>query len=287
MYNKLVLSGGGIKGGMYLGMLKCFEENDIILEYLNEIVGTSIGALFGMLILLGYTSEELVTLFFSTDFEKLKNPSFLNLDSGYGFDDGMLIETFIKKCISQKGYDIHITLKDLYSITKINFVTCGYNVNLKNKIFFCKDSHPDLKLYKAVRASLSIPIMFSPVKINGCLIVDGGLACNMPVSYIIDKNSDNLKSIMSKTLCVSFEEVGYHSNTEIDDVKGYIYNILKSTFNTIENYDKRFLIKNGYNMLILKGEVSSTSNFSMTEDTKKMLYNCGYNCTFSFVKKIL
>jgi predicted patatin/cPLA2 family phospholipase len=287
MYNKLVLSGGGTKGSMYLGMLKCFEENDIILEYLNEIVGTSVGALFGMLILLGYTSEELCVLFFNTDFEKLKHPSLLNLESNYGFDDGMLMSAFIKKCISQKGYNTDVTLKDLFEITKINFVTCGYNVNLKSKMFLCKDSHPDLELCKAVRASLSIPIMFSPVNINGCLIVDGGLACNMPVSYVIDKNKDNLNDTMKKTLCVSFEETGYHGTTDIKGIEEYIYSILKSTFNAIENYDKTFLIKNGYNLLILKSGQSSTSNFTMTDETKKILYNCGYNCTSSFLKKIV
>src|SRR6476660_7914315 len=115
MYNKLILSGGGIKGSLYIGMLKYFEENEIILEYLNEAVGKSIGALICLLIVLGFTSSEISELFLQINFEDLKDVSLLNLESGFGFDKGEKMNDLIKFFIKNKGHSELITLSELYT----------------------------------------------------------------------------------------------------------------------------------------------------------------------------
>ena len=61
----LVLSGGGAKGAVHIGIIKALEDNDIPVDY---IAGTSIGAIVGSLYAAGYSPEEMLDLFLSENF---------------------------------------------------------------------------------------------------------------------------------------------------------------------------------------------------------------------------
>ncbi|MDR2683423.1 MAG: patatin-like phospholipase family protein, partial [Dysgonamonadaceae bacterium] len=61
----LVLSGGGAKGAVHIGIIKALEENDIPIDY---IAGTSIGAIVGSLYAMGYSPDEMLELFMSENF---------------------------------------------------------------------------------------------------------------------------------------------------------------------------------------------------------------------------
>ena len=292
MYNKLCLSGGSVKGMMYTGMLKYFEENEIILEFLNEIVGTSIGAFASLLIVLGYTSNELQDLFFNMNLDDLKDVSLEYLETGYGFDNGEKINNLIKFVISNKGFDPNITFIQLYNKTKITLACSAYNVSKKIGIFFDHISNPDMPVYLAIRCSMNLPLVFCAVNYNNDYYVDGGLVCNLPIRYITQKYSssrndnecknDNEHSgnggyeIMKKTLSVVFEEINYTSNTCINNLEEYLYNLYKSTFNYIECIDKKFIIDNGYDLLVLKTKMGVSSSFNLTKEQKSEMFNEGY-----------
>ena len=66
----VVLSGGGAKGLSHIGVLKALEENHIPIDY---IAGTSMGAIVGGLYSIGLTTDEMLTLFRSKEFESWYN----------------------------------------------------------------------------------------------------------------------------------------------------------------------------------------------------------------------
>lgn len=300
MYNKLCLSGGSVKGMMYTGMLKYFEENEIILEFLNEIVGTSIGALASLLIVLGYTSNELQDLFINMNLDDLKDVSLEYLETGYGFDNGEKINNLIKFVISNKHFDPNITFIQLYNKTKITLACSAYNISKKIGVFFDHISNPDMPVYLAIRCSMNLPLVFCAVNYNNDYYVDGGLVCNLPIRYITQKyssskndnehsskngnevRSDNETSgrngseIMKKTLSVVFEEINYTSNTHINNLEEYLYNLYKSTFNYIECIDKKFIIDNGYDLLVLKTKIGVSSSFNLSHEQKSEMFGEGY-----------
>jgi predicted acylesterase/phospholipase RssA len=281
MYNKLVLAGGSIKGGMYIGVLNYFEENDIILEYLNEIVGTSIGALLGLLIVLGYSSQELKNLFLSMNFEDLKDLSLENLEEGFGFDNGDKIERFVKMLITNKGYKEDITFIELYNKTKIVYACCTYNISKKITTFFDHIDNPNMPIYIATRTSMNIPILFCAVKYLDDYYVDGGTSCNLPIKYITNKyKGDN--EIMKKTLSIVFEETNYHSKTSIKNFEEFLYNLMKSTFNEMESKDKNYVKENGYDLLILKTKLTTSSSFHISNEEKIELFDTAYEQTKLF-----
>lgn len=73
--------------------------------------------------------------------------------------------------------------------------------NFKSRVFNIENS-PSLEVGKAIRASLSIPLIFKPIKIDSSLLVDGGLLNNFPISYFHEKygTSDNIPTFGIRTL---------------------------------------------------------------------------------------
>ena len=231
----LVLSGGGAKGAAHIGVLKYIEEAGIPIDY---IAGTSMGSIVGGMYALGYSSDEildiisdvdwdrlisnqverqkisyinktesrtqLITVPFSvgTDKEELQSRSFKNsLPTGIVSGDN-LINLFNSLSV---GYSDPIDFNDL----PIPFLCIA--TDLMNGEAEVLDKGV---FSKSLRASMAIPILFDPVKIDDTLYADGGLANNFPADqcramgadYIIgvsmspglDSNPEGLTSLFSQ-----------------------------------------------------------------------------------------
>ena len=178
----LVLSGGGAKGFVYIGMLQAFRE--LHLPSPDLVVGCSIGAIAGSMIALGKSIEE-IEAFFNEDFDAedylgggyvlpIKSVNrvlsvgtmFSNLIAGNSMDDGKKVYHMLKKITSGKNF----------SDTKIPFVCNAVNLHSG-----CEVTLYEGELAKAVLASASYPVAFPPVRIGNMLLVDGGIGHNTPV----------------------------------------------------------------------------------------------------------
>jgi NTE family protein len=161
----LVLSGGGARGAIHLGVLKAFDENGIKVE---AISGSSIGAIIGALYCAGISPLEIKSIMRSKKFASVFHLSWNK--------KGLLTMTRLRKTLNQ-----FIPINDFKNLN-IPFYCCISN--LDSGAFEIVDSG-DLGL--AVSASASIPILFEPVKINGNHYVDGGLFNNLPVEPLLGK----------------------------------------------------------------------------------------------------
>ncbi len=158
----LVLSGGGTRGFAHLGVITALHEKGIKPDVIS---GTSVGALVGAFIAGGLTPEEILQIFNKGRFFKYTNLQFP--------DNGLLklngLREVIQKTISYKNIE-DLPLPFYVSVSNLNTGTVEY-----------KNSGP---LGLTILASASIPVLFSPVEINGQLYVDGGLMDNIPVEPI-------------------------------------------------------------------------------------------------------
>ena len=261
----LVLSGGGAKGAAHIGVLKYIEEAGIPIDY---IAGTSMGAIVGGLYAIGYSADEMLEIISSvdwdrlisnqvdwkkisyerksesssqvitipfavgTDKEELQSRSFKNsLPTGIVSGDN-LINLFNSLSV---GYSDEIDFKEL----PIPFLCMATNIvsgkaDKLNKGVFSK----------ALRASMAIPILFDPVKIDDALYTDGGLLNNFPAEqcramgadYVIgvsmssglENDSRNLTSFFNqikqlKVIITDREFENYHKMCDIfitPDLKG-------------------------------------------------------------------
>lgn len=269
LHNKkiLILSGGGIKGIAFIGALKVLHDNKL-LDYITTYVGTSVGTIIILLYMIGYTPDELYDFIKCFDIGKLKCIDPLLFFNKYGLDDGTRIEKTLKKFITCKNLSPNITFKEFYQITCKKFVTTTVNLNDMMPVYMSYETHPELPILTAIRMSISIPFLFTPVIYNNNYFVDGGCIDNFPIHMYKDKIND--------VLGICLIEIG-SDKTNIKNLEDYVGMVIKCiisgiTFNSVKDF------KNN----IIQIEVPQTSaiNFDVSEETKIKLFELGYNTTY-------
>lgn len=196
----LVLSGGGAMGIAHIGVIQAIEEAGIRIDY---ITGTSMGSLVGGLYAIGYSSDQLAELATSNNFTELftEKPDRQYISNYEKINDDRTIATFP---ISEKRIDLPVGIisgQSVYTFLsrltqsvhgieqfddfEIPFAAVATNLETGEAKVFHSGYLPD-----ALRASISIPSIFSPHEIDGNLYVDGGLIRNLPVEDAIEMGAD-------------------------------------------------------------------------------------------------
>ena len=198
----VVLSGGGAKGMAHIKALKVIEEAGIPIDY---IAGTSMGAIVGGLYAIGYTPEQLDSMV------RKQNWTFLLSDrikrSAMSLTDRERSEKFIvsipftkspKDAASSggiiKGQNLANLFSDLtmgyhdsinFDKLPIPFACVAANVVNGEQIIF----HNGI-LSTAMRASMAIPGVFTPVRQDSMVLVDGGIVNNYPADVVKAMGAD-------------------------------------------------------------------------------------------------
>ena len=184
----LVLSGGDLLGISYIGLFKYFEEKEYI-KNIQSITGCSAGAIFGSLLAIGYTYNELNSLVKSMIFKEyltINVDSILNFTNTKGFESGTNLNLFIRKCIKNKTGNENITFSQIQEKYNIK-LQIGVTNLTKNKFELLNNTtSPELPIHKAISASVAIPFIFEPIVINNDIYCDGGVLDNLPIDTVIN-----------------------------------------------------------------------------------------------------
>lgn len=171
----LALGSGGFRGPAHIGVLKSLIKNNIPIDY---IAGTSIGAVIGAHYALHQDLEKMQADYFSEQDKKIKYLKDVNFKKGI-LSGSRLEKSFIKMFENKKFSDTKIPFKavatDLYS---------GEATILEKG-----------ELSKAVRASVSIPLIFKPVKYLNKFFVDGGVSNPVPDNVVRQMGADIVISV--------------------------------------------------------------------------------------------
>ncbi|HHE39251.1 MAG TPA: patatin [Candidatus Cloacimonetes bacterium] len=167
----LVLGSGGAKGLSHIGVIKFLEEMDVKIDF---ITGSSIGALIGGAYAIGLSIKEIEDTALKTDLTstaKLFSPGF----GKSGLVTGSKVQDFLTSILGNKN------IEDL----KIPFTAIATDIITGEEIRFNKGN-----LVEAIRASISIPIVFQPVIRNNIVLVDGGLVNPVPINVAREMGAD-------------------------------------------------------------------------------------------------
>ncbi|MDR1680507.1 MAG: patatin-like phospholipase family protein [Prevotellaceae bacterium] len=192
----LVLSGGGAKGLAHIGVLKALEEHDIPVDY---VAGSSMGAIIGALYAIGYTPDEMVELLSSRDFfrwyrgvmedkyttyvyrpDPLPDMVFVAFD----FKRGKLVTQLPSSYI--QTYQMDLAFLQLFSaanaVAHADFDSLMVPFRCVASDITNKKSHrfSGGNLSSAVRASMTYPFYFKPIRVDSLLLFDGGFYNNFP-----------------------------------------------------------------------------------------------------------
>lgn len=282
----LVLSGGGAKGIAHVGVIKALEENNIPIDY---VTGTSMGAIVGSLYSCGWSPERMLKFFTSPDFgywstgtippervyyyiQPVPTPKWLEVN--INFKSGgkkMLNEVLPTSLISPLPMNIEfLNLYGPYS------EQCGENFNNLFVPFRCVTSDVYHKhkivlsrgsLGDAVRASMSFPLVFRPIKLDGVLVYDGGIYDNFPVN------------VMEKDFHPDFMIGVQVAGADKAPMRGDLYSQLEDMI--IQNNDYSMPSANGIKIKV------PVSNFAVLQfDKAREIYEIGYKSGLAMIDSI-
>jgi NTE family protein len=192
----LALSGGGARGFAQVGVLQAFEQENIPI---NLIVGTSIGALMGGFYASGYSAEDLKRLILSADWEEIlfDRPARTSLfltqkrlhgrhifqirfrgihpEIPLGLTHGHELTQRLMSLLERAPYHPYPDFDHL----DVPFRAIATDLYTGDEIVF-----RDGDLTVILRASMSLPLILTPVDYHGMLLVDGGVRENIPVQTV-------------------------------------------------------------------------------------------------------
>ena len=210
----LVLSGGGAKGLYHIGVLQALEENNVAIDY---VAGTSMGSIIAGLYAAGYTPEQMrelaesgaVQQWVSGRIDKKHNryyreedtpPSLFTLRFNVGKDSLSYNKQLAPNGSSEPTVELPT---DFISSAQIDLAlneifrpaTIGAQENFDNLFvpFFCVAADMNARkevvfrsgdMGEAIRASMSIPFVFKPLRKDDMLLYDGGVFNNFPWRYM-------------------------------------------------------------------------------------------------------
>jgi NTE family protein len=200
----LVLSGGGARGLAHVGVLKVLEEMRIPISY---VAGTSMGAAVGGLYAAGIPADELEEIFLAFDLTASFSdaPSRQDLSFRRKEDDRtFLVKTHIglgKKGLKLprgfvEGQTFVTELRKLSHVTEPLASFDQLPIPFRAMATDLGSGHPVVldsgDLVKAIRASIAISPLFTPIEIDGRLLADGGYLRNIPVETAHEMGAEQL-----------------------------------------------------------------------------------------------
>jgi NTE family protein len=204
----LVLSGGAARAAAHVGVLKALEELRVPVDC---IAGTSMGGVVGGLYASGMSPDEIESWFGRVDWRELFSDQAPRYPSPYStkerdFDLNQNVELSISAKKGLKfpsgfiaGQNLLVTLRELllpvrevhdFDQLRIPFRAVATDIETGDKIVLSRGD-----LVGALRATMSVPAVFTPYKIGDRLLIDGGVSSNLPIDAAREMGADRIIAV--------------------------------------------------------------------------------------------
>lgn len=242
----LVLSGGGAKGLYHIGVLQALEENNVAIDY---VAGTSMGSIIAGLYAAGYTPEQMREIATSGELQNWVSGRIDKKYHSYYREQDTPPPLFVLRFnVAKDSLNVNNTLEpnqssmqlptDFISSAQIDLalneifrpssVAAGGDFDRLMVPFFCVAADMNARkqvvfrngdLGEAIRASMSIPFVFKPLKKKDMLLYDGGVFNNFPWRQMVDiYNPDHIIGVK----CTSGNKDVTENSSVIDQAMMFI-----------------------------------------------------------------
>jgi len=321
-YKNLALEGGGIRGLAYPGALKVLEKKGII-NNIENVAGTSAGAITALMISLDYSAHEIDSILYTLKFKQFNDGKDIfgkiwRVKNEYGVFKGAKFEKWVGELIRNKTGNPNLTFMQLHQLhsndNRFKELYCtGTNITKQQLQIFSWRHTPHMQIKAAVHISGCIPVYFKPVAINSNwqevsikktkdpydIYVDGGMLCNYPVNMFdtcISGNNpltcDDVK-FNSKTLGLKLERTeqinNFNNNItavapyKINSINEYTAALLNLMMETLNRKTESIKNEQGRTIYISHGKISGKLK-KVSAATRKQLYDNGVAATEKFFK---
>jgi NTE family protein len=260
---RLALCGGAIRCIAHIGVLKELQRQNL-LKCVKEVFGVSAGALFSLMYCIGYTLQEMETIALDFDFSLLRSiePEVaLEFPQTLGLDSGDRLQRFVCSLLNRKGLSPTITFSELQTLRpSVRFRCYATDIQMNSIKEFNSQKTPSISVVLAVRASMSLPVLYTPVKDpqTGRLLMDGGLYHNLPFVFLSEKEK-------KETLAVLFTV----QSSSLDMNQTDVFNVFQNVYDSIVSLRNRiFIEKYKYQVLCIPTDNFSGLEFEKTKEQK-------------------
>lgn len=249
----VVLSGGGAKGVAHVGVLRMIEDAGVRIDYIG---GSSMGAIVSALYSVGYSVDDLDSIVRVLDMSKMVAGNIPRENLTY-FEKTYEGDTFVSVPVKNwkiglpqglsNGQDVIDAFTELtraypghqdFNKLPTPLVMMATDIETGESIEFHEGNIPLI-----MRASSSFPSLFSPVEVDGRLLVDGGVMNNFPVQEVINMGADVI-------IGVSVED-GLYKKEDLTSMVSIIEQI--SSFKMVEKSEKQKKLVDVYIKPDIKG----------------------------------
>ena len=303
----LVISGGGPTGLLSYGAAKYLEQQKFwSMDDIESIYGTSIGALFGVILSLKHEWNTIDEYIIKCPWDALfqKNATFndvLHIYTNKGFMSNDFFDIIMKPLLLAKDLSLDVTMKELYDFNKIEVHVMTVELNKFELINISYKTHPSLKVMDAIKMSCAFPIIFSPKIIveshendnkeeedegknkkeyvnRVYCYIDGGVICNYPVNVCMEDQKCEPDEILG------FRNIWEKYNETIDDdssLLDFLKICVKQMIRKIENENSYIKIKN--EVSCISETTDYTSWFDLCSDESKRIHYIHRGMTYGEV----
>ena len=302
----IVISGGGPTGLLSYGAAKYLEQQRFwSMENIESIYGTSIGALFGVILSLHYDWNTIDDYIIKCPWDTIlqKNSTFhdvLDVYTNKGIMSGDFFDIIMKPLLLAKDLTLDVTLDELYQFNKKEIHIMTVELNTFKLVNLSYKTHPSLKVMDAIKMSCAFPILFSPkifieTEMNNnnnnkeecrtedcsrrvCCYIDGGVMCNYPVNVCMEDQQCDPDEILG------FRNIWEKYHETIDDdssLVDFLKICVKQMIRKLENEKSYVNIKNEVSCV---GEtIEYTSWFDLCSDESKRIHYINRGMTYGEV----
>ncbi len=319
-YKNLVMEGGGVRGLAYPGALQVLEEQGV-LDSIQNVAGSSAGAIAGIMVALNYSSYEIDSVLHSIKIQEFNDGRFFigkikRVTKEFGVHKGEKLSEWIGNLIKYKTGHEDITFRGLHELHLKdpgfkNFYCTGTNISKQELEIFSWENWPDMKLKTAVHISSSIPFYFVPIAIDDQgnevsmeqdsikydLYVDGGMLCNYPISIfdscksggnplvcndiIFNPQTIGLKLERAEQIDLFKQNKTHVAPYEIQSMKDYSAAIMNLLIETLNRRSPELKNEIGRTIYISYGEIGGKPR-KVSRTVKEELYHNGVSAANKF-----
>jgi len=273
----LVLSGGGARGIAHIGVLEALEKKGF---EVHSITGTSMGAVVGGIYAAGKIKEFKKWILDLDKKDVFELVDFTLFNSGFIKGDKVFEELSI--------FIQDIQIQNL----PINFSATATDLISRKEVLFTEGS-----LYNAMRASIAIPNIITPIKKDGSILVDGGVVNNIPINHAQRVDNDLLVAVnvnadvpLPKMEKKKEEQQSFYQSTidkfskklselfsDDENIDFSYFDIMSTSFELMRNQMVKFSLRDNPPDILIETSRSSCNIYDFYKAEE--LVEIGYNAT--------
>ena len=276
-----IFGGGGVRGMCYVGVLKALKELNIEID---DIAGSSVGAVFAGLLAAGYDEKEIQELFFDFNFNMFRDININIFNTDISLSKGEIFLDWLREKIGKKllGSKYKESSKVKFKDLEKNLHILTLDINTNTPYIFSKENTPDEEVAFAIRTSACMPGLMRPISIGESLLVDGDLIKSWAGCKIYNELDTSNNRILE------FRLEGTKEGTDIKNPIDYLNSVISTIwYLCTENVYNLNHENDRYDYVILDAKEVIFFDFNINQNVKEKLILQGYQTTINYFTNTL